>query len=187
MSSAADDLDRDARTLVRMISRRRALQGTLGMATLLAGAGATRRARAFTTLKIATLFPKASPWGQVCTVRQKAVSERSGGELRLELTFLTDTAKVAAAAFTSRSGHVPRRSDHEARNARGLIPHGLVGPCAGRASCRKRKSPSLLAVTISGSRSPSRSPTAIAVPIPESSSTWKGTKSTAGLRIGLNQ
>ena len=66
--------------------RRRMIQMTGAMA-LLAGMGAPGRARAGDVLKLATLAPKASPWGQVLSVWEKAVKEKSGGQLELQIFY----------------------------------------------------------------------------------------------------
>src|SRR4051794_1243306 len=70
-----------------MISRRRALQGTLGAAALLSGLGASRSARAGDVIEIATTAPAASPWGQVYKVWADAASKKSAGKLELQFFY----------------------------------------------------------------------------------------------------
>jgi TRAP-type C4-dicarboxylate transport system substrate-binding protein len=48
---------------------------------------APRSARATEVIKIATLAPKASMWGKVYRVWEKAVDEKSGGRLKLEIYY----------------------------------------------------------------------------------------------------
>lgn len=68
---------------------RRAVVKLLGAITVLAGAGVglSHEASAAETLKIGTLAPKASPWGQVFTVWEKAIKEKSGGRLELQFFY----------------------------------------------------------------------------------------------------
>ena len=67
--------------------RRRSMIQMTGALALLAGMGAPGRARAGDVLKIATLAPKASPWGQVLSVWEKAVKEKSGGRLEIQIFY----------------------------------------------------------------------------------------------------
>ena len=64
---------------------RRAVALLLGALALLVGL--SREARAQEVLKIGTLAPKASPWGQVFSVWEKAVKEKSGGKLELQFFY----------------------------------------------------------------------------------------------------
>jgi len=57
----------------------------LGALTVLAGIGMSQEANAAEVITIGTLAPKASPWGQVFSVWEAAVKQKSGG--RLELRF----------------------------------------------------------------------------------------------------
>ncbi|MFO0662568.1 MAG: TRAP transporter substrate-binding protein DctP [Polyangiaceae bacterium] len=52
--------------------------------TVLLGLSSAARADDVTTLKIGTMAPKNSPWGQVFTVWQKGLSQRTGGKLEVE-------------------------------------------------------------------------------------------------------
>lgn len=69
-----------------MLSRRRILTfGALGVLLLVAALPQT--ARAGEVLKIGTLAPKSSPWGMVFSTWAKAVSEKSGGRLELQIFY----------------------------------------------------------------------------------------------------
>jgi len=65
--------------------KRRVIALLLGALALLVGW--TREASAAETLKIGTLAPKASPWGQVFSVWEKAVKEKSGGRVELQFFY----------------------------------------------------------------------------------------------------
>lgn len=69
--------------------QRRTFIQTLGAAAAVATVGglSTKASAAEHTLKIGTLAPKASPWGQVFTVWQKAVAEKSGGRMELQFFY----------------------------------------------------------------------------------------------------
>lgn len=64
---------------------RRTIALLLGALTLLVGL--SREARAQEVVKLGTLAPKASPWGQVFSVWEKAVKEKSGGKLELQFFY----------------------------------------------------------------------------------------------------
>jgi len=66
---------------------RRAMVKLLGALTVLAGIGASQDANAGEVIKIGTLAPKASPWGQVFSVWEKAVKEKSGGRLEVQFFY----------------------------------------------------------------------------------------------------
>jgi len=66
---------------------RRAMVKLLGALTVLAGIGVSQDASAVETIKIGTLAPKSSPWGQVFSVWEKAVKEKSGGQLELQFFY----------------------------------------------------------------------------------------------------
>jgi TRAP-type transport system periplasmic protein len=65
----------------------RAVALLLGALTLIAGVGLSREADAAEVIKLGTLAPKASPWGQVFSVWEKAVKEKSGGQLELQFFY----------------------------------------------------------------------------------------------------
>lgn len=69
-----------------MMLRRTALV-LLGTATLLAAMSVAGEARAAEVIKIGTLAPAASPWGQVFKVWAEAVSKKSDGKLELQFFF----------------------------------------------------------------------------------------------------
>src|SRR5689334_12639217 len=66
---------------------RRAAMGLLGALTLLAGMGLAENANATEVIKIGTLAPKSSPWGQVFTVWETAVKTKSNGALELQFFY----------------------------------------------------------------------------------------------------
>lgn len=69
------------------MKRRNAIQ-LLSALTILAGIGFSQQANAAEhTIKLGTLAPKASPWGQVFSVWAKAVAEKSGGRLEIQFFF----------------------------------------------------------------------------------------------------
>ncbi len=68
------------------MKRRNAIQ-LLSALTILAGIGFSQQANAAEVIKIGTLAPKASIWGQVFSVWAKAVSEKSGGQLELQIFY----------------------------------------------------------------------------------------------------
>ena len=69
-----------------MMKRRDAMK-VLGAATLSAGLGLERQARAAEVIKIGTLAPGASPWGQVFKIWADAVSQKSGGRVELQFFY----------------------------------------------------------------------------------------------------
>ena len=66
---------------------RRAAVKLLGALSLLAAVGVSENANATETIKIGTLAPKASPWGQVFETWAKAVSAKSGGAVELQFFY----------------------------------------------------------------------------------------------------
>lgn len=56
-------------------------------ASIASAALAPRRALATETIRVGTMAPKASLWGQVYRVWEKAVDEKSGGRLKLEVYY----------------------------------------------------------------------------------------------------
>ena len=66
---------------------RRAAMKLLGAATLLVGVGLAGEARAAEVIKIGTLAPAASPWGQVFKIWADAVSKKSDGKLELQFFY----------------------------------------------------------------------------------------------------
>jgi TRAP-type transport system periplasmic protein len=69
-----------------MIVRRAAVK-LLGALALLVGVGFAEDARGAEVIKIGTLAPKASPWGQVFKVWSDAVSKKSEGKLELQFFY----------------------------------------------------------------------------------------------------
>jgi TRAP-type C4-dicarboxylate transport system substrate-binding protein len=66
---------------------RRAAMKLLGAAALLGGMAMTQEARAGEVIKIGTLAPGASPWGQVFKVWADAVNKKSDGKLELQFFY----------------------------------------------------------------------------------------------------
>lgn len=66
---------------------RRAAMKLVGAAALLLGVGAAGEARAAEVIKIGTLAPGSSPWGQVFKVWADAVSKKSDGKLELQFFY----------------------------------------------------------------------------------------------------
>jgi TRAP-type C4-dicarboxylate transport system substrate-binding protein len=67
--------------------RRRAIH-LLSALTVLAGIGFSQQASAAEhTIKLGTLAPKSSPWGKVFSTWEKAVSEKSGGRLEVQIFY----------------------------------------------------------------------------------------------------
>ena len=66
---------------------RRAAMKLAGALALLVGVGISQNASATEVIKIGTLAPKASPWGQVFTVWEKAVKEKSNGAVELQFFY----------------------------------------------------------------------------------------------------
>src|ERR1044072_165182 len=86
---------------------RRAVVKFLGALTLLAGVGLSQEASAAEqTLKIGTLAPKSSPWGQVFSVWEKAVKEKSGGRLELQFFYNGQQGDEAAMVAKMKSGQL---------------------------------------------------------------------------------
>lgn len=66
---------------------RRAAITLIGALALLVGVGVTNSSRAGQVIKIGTLAPASSPWGQVLKVWADSVSTKSGGAVQLQLYF----------------------------------------------------------------------------------------------------
>ena len=69
------------------MSFRKAVGALLGALALVAGMGIAEDASAGEVLKVGTLAPKSSPWGKVFSVWEKAVKEKSGGNLELQFFY----------------------------------------------------------------------------------------------------
>ena len=66
---------------------RRAAMKLVGALALLVGVGVSQNASAAEVIKIGTLAPKASPWGQVFSVWEKAVKEKSNGAVEIQFFY----------------------------------------------------------------------------------------------------
>jgi TRAP-type transport system periplasmic protein len=85
---------------------RRAMVKLLGALTVLAGIGASQDASAGEVITIGTLAPKASPWGQVFSVWEKAVSQKSGGRLELRFYYNGQQGDEGAMVGKMKSGQL---------------------------------------------------------------------------------
>ena len=88
------------------LMRRRTLLPILGAVSLWAGLGFAADAHAVEVIKIGTLAPAASPWGQVFKVWAKAVSEKSSGQLELQFFFNGQQGDEAAMVAKMKSGQL---------------------------------------------------------------------------------
>lgn len=71
-----------------MLRRARAALSAIGAAlTILVGLTATKEADAAEVIKVATLAPKGSPWGQVFSFWEKAVKDKSGGRAEIQFSY----------------------------------------------------------------------------------------------------
>lgn len=66
---------------------RRAAMKLIGALTLLVGVGAASEANAGEVIKIGTLAPASSPWGQVFKVWEEAVKKKSNGAVELQFFY----------------------------------------------------------------------------------------------------
>jgi TRAP-type transport system periplasmic protein len=66
---------------------RRAAMKLVGALALLVGVGVSQNASATEVIKIGTLAPKASPWGQVFSVWEEAVKKKSDGKVELQFFY----------------------------------------------------------------------------------------------------
>jgi TRAP-type transport system periplasmic protein len=66
---------------------RRAAMKLLGALALLGGLGVSKNAGAAEVVKIGTLAPKSSPWGQVFSVWEEAVKKKSDGKVELQFFY----------------------------------------------------------------------------------------------------
>lgn len=68
--------------------RRKAVIQLLSALTILAGVGFSQQANAAdVTIKLGTLAPKSSPWGKVFETWVKAVNEKSGGRMEVQIFY----------------------------------------------------------------------------------------------------
>lgn len=68
--------------------RRRSVIQLLSAVTILAGISFSQQANAADyTIKLGTLAPKSSPWGKVFSTWQKAVADKSGGKLEVQIFY----------------------------------------------------------------------------------------------------
>ena len=85
---------------------RRAAVKLLGALSLLAAVGLSENASATETIKIGTLAPKASPWGQVFETWAKAVSAKSGGAVELQFFYNGQQGDEGAMVGKMKSGQL---------------------------------------------------------------------------------
>lgn len=75
------------KTPLSRVSRRTFLAASASVASVASLTLAPRRAVATEVIRVGTMAPKASLWGQVYRVWEKAVDEKSGGRLKLEVYY----------------------------------------------------------------------------------------------------
>jgi len=85
---------------------RRELLQLLGATTFAAGFGVARTALAVETIKLGTLVPKSSPWGQVFATWSKAVEEKSGGRISLQFFYNGQSGDEDAMVAKVKSGQL---------------------------------------------------------------------------------
>ena len=78
----------------------------VGAAAALAAVALTQDARAEEVLKVGTLAPAASPWGQVFKVWAAAVSQKSGGNLELQFFYNGQQGDEGAMVGKIKSGQL---------------------------------------------------------------------------------
>lgn len=85
---------------------RRAVMRAVGAAVLAAGLGLGGEARAAEVIKVGTLAPAPSPWGQVFKVWADAVAKKSAGRLELRIFFNGQQGDEAAMVGKMKSGQL---------------------------------------------------------------------------------
>lgn len=85
---------------------RRAAMKLLGALTLAVGLGAAGEANAAEVIKIGTLAPAASPWGQVFKVWAEAVSKKSEGRVELQFFYNGQQGDEAAMVGKMKAGQL---------------------------------------------------------------------------------
>jgi TRAP-type C4-dicarboxylate transport system substrate-binding protein len=85
---------------------RRAVVKALGALALVAGIAVPQAADAAEVLKIGTLAPKSSPWGKVFSTWEKAVKEKSGGNLELQFFYNGQQGDEGAMVGKMKSGQL---------------------------------------------------------------------------------
>ena len=85
---------------------RRAAMKILGALTLLAGVGLAEDASAAEVIKIGTLAPKSSPWGQVFSVWEQAVKKKSDGKVELQFFYNGQQGDEGAMVGKMKSGQL---------------------------------------------------------------------------------
>lgn len=85
---------------------RRAVVKLLGALTMLAGVGLSGQANAAEVIRIGTLAPKSSPWGQVFSVWEKAVKEKSGGQLEIQFFYNAQQGDESAMIGKMKAGQL---------------------------------------------------------------------------------
>src|SRR5262245_17318965 len=86
---------------------RRAVGSLLAALSLVAGVGISQEASAAEqVLKIGTLAPASSPWGQVFRVWEKAVKEKSGGRIEIQFFYNAQQGDEGAMVSKIKSGQL---------------------------------------------------------------------------------
>lgn len=78
----------------------------IAMFTVMVAAAPRHEVRAAEVIKIGTIFPKGSPWGKVFETWSKAVTEKSGGNLELQLFYNQSQGDEAAIVGKIKSGQL---------------------------------------------------------------------------------
>lgn len=87
--------------------RRKAVIQLLSALTIFAGIGLSQNANAAEhTIKLGTLAPKSSPWGKVFETWVKAVSEKSGGRLEVQIFYNGSQGDEGAMVGKIKSGQL---------------------------------------------------------------------------------
>jgi TRAP-type transport system periplasmic protein len=85
---------------------RRAAMKLVGAAALSFGMGVASNASAAEVIKLGTLAPGASPWGQVFKVWAKAVSQKSGGRVELQFFYNGQQGDESAMVAKMKAGQL---------------------------------------------------------------------------------
>jgi TRAP-type C4-dicarboxylate transport system substrate-binding protein len=85
---------------------RKAIGSLVGALTLAGGAMISGNANAAEVIKIGTLAPKSSPWGQVFTVWEKAVKAKSDGKMEIQFFYNGTQGDEGAMVGKMKSGQL---------------------------------------------------------------------------------
>lgn len=85
---------------------RRAIVKLLGAMTVLAGVGLSGQANAAEVIRLGTLAPKSSPWGQVFSVWAEAVKKKSDGKLEIQFFYNAQQGDEGAMVGKMKAGQL---------------------------------------------------------------------------------